>query len=252
MDLLHDEQTFVSARGVVQQWMDWERARDANYRFRIRRHEHAIRAEAVERVRDPEYDAKRARVRRAAGVGHATSIESLAWPEPMTIPTEEEWSLMREVASVEVRVPDRSRTITANPRQTRNGPIVVNTPADLDKDCYGPHSRAALALLNPRCFFHGRDALEDRRTETMVLGRVADVVPLRRSIPLSDSRPMGDEMNPTVFQETEEIEIVVDRKHGVILEWRALFEGDVYERHFLTEIAFDVPVDRSAFETSGP
>lgn len=52
---------------------------------------------------------------------------------------------------------------------------------------------------------------------------------------------MGDEMNPTVFAETEDAEIVVDREHGVVLEWRGLFEGNVYERHFFSEIAFDVP-----------
>jgi len=77
--------------------------------------------------------------------------------------------------------------------------------------------------------------------EIVMLGRPAELVPLRRIIPLSDSRIMGDEMNPTVFSETEDTEIVIDGEHGVILEWRALFDGEVYERHYFSEIAFDVP-----------
>jgi len=108
-----------------------------------------------------------------------------------------------------------------------------------DKDCYEPHPRDALALLTSRSVFHGRDVLKERRTE---------ITPLRRIIPLSDPRILGDAMNPTVFDETENADILFDREHGVVLEWRALFEGNVYERHLFTEIAFDVPLERSDFD----
>jgi len=38
----------------------------------------------------------------------------------------------------------------------------------------------------------------------------------------------------------------------VILEWRELFEGNVYERHFFSEIDFDVPVDPALFTIPRP
>jgi hypothetical protein len=81
-----------------------------------------------------------------------------------------------------------------------------------------------------------------------MVGRAADIIPLRRIIPLSAPRILGDAMNPTVFDETENAEILVDREHGVVLEWRALSEGNVYERHVFSEIAFDVPLERLDFD----
>lgn len=205
---------------------------------------------------DPKYDAKRARVRHALGFEHVKPHSLADPPEPMTIPTDQEWSRMREVTSVEVRVPDTSRTTVrraAGSDSPGDRGRAVNTLASPSRlrDCYGPHPREALALLNPRCFFHGWDVLEERRTEISMLGRPAELVPLRQVIPLSDPRIMGDEMNPTVFDETENAEILVDREHGVVLEWRTLFEGNVYERHFFSEIAYDVPVEPSAFEITG-
>lgn len=166
MDLFHHEPAFSSARGVVQQWMDWERARDANHRFRLHRHDHAVRAEAEARARDPEYDAKRARARRASAFEHVKHHSLAGLPKPMTIPTEQEWSRMREVMSVEVRVPDISRISAkraAGADSAGDGGRVVNTHASISRyeDCYGPHPREALALLNPRCFFHGWDVLEE-------------------------------------------------------------------------------------------
>ncbi len=229
-----------------------------------------MQQQAESRARDPEYEEKRERVRRSLGFAHA-DVLSLDRPEPMTIPTDQEWTRMREIATVEVRVPDCSRTVVrkaVGSDSSSFGETVVNThvstsryvergrivhefsesdiqqnPDDLDKDCYGPHHRGALALLNPKCFFHGWDVVEQRRTEIVMLERPADLLQPRRSIPLSNPRILGDVMNPTVFDETEAAEIVVDREHGVILEWRALFEGNVYERHFFSDIAFDVPID---------
>ncbi len=210
------------------------------------------------------------------GLEHVDVIRPTDPPQLMSIPTEREWSLMRVVTSVEVLVPDCSRTITrsaGDPDPSSYGLTVVNAhascsrsvehgavrhdifesditqnPRDIVLYCYGPHPREALALLYPRCFFHGWQVVEERWTEVTMLGRPAHILPLRRIIPLSDSRIGGDEMNPTVFDETEDAEIVVDREHGVVLEWRAFLDGQVYERHSFTEIAFDVPLDRSVFK----
>lgn len=270
------EPTFATARGTVREWMDWPRAREANFRFEVRYQAHALRHEAEMRAMDPEYDAQQARTLRAMGLEHVAVIRPTDPPQLMSIPTEPDWSLMRVVTSVEVLVPDCSRTITRSAgdpdpssyrltvvnthascsRSVEHGEVLVEfsesditqDPDDLDKDCYGPHPREALALLNPRCFFHGWNVIEERRTEIMMLGRPAHVMPLRRIIPLSDPRILGDEMNPTVFDETEDAEIVVDREHGVVLEWRALLDGEIYERHFFREIAFDVPLEQSDFD----
>lgn len=247
--------TFATARGTVQEWMDWPRAREANFRFKTRYQEHSLRHEAEMRALDPDYDARQARTLRAMGLEHVDVIRPTDPPQLMSIPTEREWSLMRQVNVVEVLVPDCSRSANVSySRYVARGKalhefsrVIRQRPDDLGKDCYGPHSREALALLYPRCFFHGWNVIEERRTPTTMLGRPADVLPLRRTIPLSDPRIGGDEMNPTVFGETDDAEIVVDREHGVVLEWRALFEGNVYERHFFSEIAFDVPLDRSVF-----
>lgn len=269
--------TFATARGVVQQWMDWPRAGEASSRFDDRYQEHALRHEAEMRAMDPDYDARQAGTPRAMGIVHVDIIRPTDPSQLVSIPTERDWSLMRGVTIVEVLVPDCSRMINqfagdldpssyrltvvntheSGSRFVEHGKIlaehgemdITQDPDDLDKDCYGPHPREALALLNPRCFFHGWNVIEERRTETTMLGCPADVLPLRRIIPLSDPRILGDEMNPTVFDETEDAEIVVDREHGVVLEWRGLLDGEIYERHFFSEIAFDVPVDPALFAT---
>jgi len=49
----------------------------------------------------------------------------------------------------------------------------------------------------------------------------------------------------------EDTELIVDRERKVILEWRALFDGRVFERHYFTEIAFDEPMDEAEFYPAG-
>jgi len=123
-------------------------------------------------------------------------------------------------------------------------------PEDYDGYCYGPHHAEVLALLHPACFFHGRESNGVRQLVTF-LGREAELVPLLRLIRLTNPRMLGDAYNPSVFATTEEIELIVDRERGVILEWRGLFDGEVYERHFFTELHFDEPVDESIFYPEG-
>ncbi len=255
---------FTTARGRIADWYDLERRRAARQhyaRLRAQAHQASI---AASRAAHPD------------------------WPEyrhgPFPLPTpdaRETWEPEALIHEVHARLPDASLTVSYRPRDGTFIPIarkVVNPrfwrfqslegfggleeiagPNDLscrdDADdiscCYGPQPNVALALLRPRCFFHGRE-LRGTPVATTVLGRPALLIPLQRLIPLTDPRILGDALNPPVLDEAEETEVVVDRERGVILEWRALFDGQPYERHFFTDIHFDEPMSEEEFSPETP
>ena len=72
---------------------------------------------------------------------------------------------------------------------------------DLDGYCRSSHGLEPIALLHPRCFFHGRIPLWDQRSKTTVFGCPVDLISMRREIPLADPRVLGVEYNPCVDDE---------------------------------------------------
>lgn len=111
-------------------------------------------------------------------------------------------------------------------------------------------SYEALALLQPRFFLHGWKPTADPRTIDH-FGMPTREVRMQRVIPFSNWRMLGHHFNPNIFDMAEAAEFVIHREQGVILEWRALVDGEPYERYWFTSVAFDVPVDPALFNRSG-
>ena len=73
---------------------------------------------------------------------------------------------------------------------------------------------------------------------------------MSRPVPFNDPRMCGDHFNSNIFMEAEVVDFVIDWEQGVILEWRALLDGEVYERHWFNSVTFDPPLDDSLFVRS--
>ncbi len=116
--------------------------------------------------------------------------------------------------------------------------------------CDGNYPAAALALLQPRCFLHGWNLVGGPQPIDHV-GRSAWEVRMERLVPFSDPRMRGDGDNPDIFPHDGAAEFVIDREQGIVLEWRALLDGEPYERHWFTELAFDEPLEDAIFNRSG-
>lgn len=120
---------------------------------------------------------------------------------------------------------------------------------DLGGFCDGNYPAEALALLQPACFLHGWTAVREPQPIDHA-GRQADEVRMERVVPFSDPRMCGDHFNPNIFEYVETAEFVIDREQGIVLEWRAMLDGAVYERHWFSSVAFDVPLDDALFNRS--
>lgn len=259
----------TTARGTVEEWRDLERSYAAAARFKRVYYEQRVASEARFAAEHPEQAENVRRMKERIRAQHPPG--TLLAPSPEMPPV---WEFDPLIQRVQVLAPEASVTETfrsegAGLRKLATKTVnpaywafEANDPAasfkavhpsqrhshdDLDAYCYGPHTREALALLQPNCFLHGWHADWEGHTETSVLGRAADFVALRRIIPLTDPRILGDALNPTVFDESEHAEVVIDRERQVILEWRGLWEGQPYERHVFTDLAFDVPIDETVF-----
>ncbi len=261
---------FTTARGTVAEWRDLERSYAAFAHFKWMDYEQHVAYEARLEAGHPEMAARAREMKERIRARHLPGTLIEPSPEMPSV-----WEFDPWVHEVQVRFPDSSVTLATRLRgpyagqqhrtfvnpESRVQEAIAGPPAgqhwtdsqprhsrdDFDAYCYGPHPREALALLLPNCFLHGWAADWDGRVAMAALGRPADLVALRRLIPLTDPRILGDAFNPTVFDESEHAAVIIDRERQVILEWRGLWEGEPCERHFFTEIAFDVPIDDAAF-----
>lgn len=115
---------------------------------------------------------------------------------------------------------------------------------------YGIYPTPPNALLQPRFVLHGWKPTADPQTIDH-FGMPAYDVRMERVVPFSNWRMCGHHFNPNIFDMAEAAEFVIHREQGVILEWRALVDGEVYERYWFTRIEFDVPIDPALFDRSG-
>jgi len=115
---------------------------------------------------------------------------------------------------------------------------------------YGLYLNSAQALLQPRFVLHGWKPTADPRPIDH-FGMSAHEVRMKRVVPFSNRRMCGHHFNPNIFDISEVAEFVIHREQGVILEWRALVDGEPYERYWFTSVDFDVPLDPSLFDRSG-
>lgn len=109
--------------------------------------------------------------------------------------------------------------------------------------------REATALRAPDRMLHGWDPQWGEATPTTILGRPGTRVPRVLTIPGSDPRAYGDELQPHWFDvSTETAEVVIDDEHGVILEWNGLVDDQVFEHSAFTAIDFDAELTERDFD----
>lgn len=204
-----------------------------------------------------------------------TFIRDQPRPWLADIPDDAEPELADEIEEITVLVPDKSRGVLrrrgASPDDwigisvtngyvghilgRHEGRLVVDTvfsntrhsPATEELFWSAPHGSSVVGLLRPWLLAHGWVERPEPRRRVEAANRDAEVVALDRLIPFSDVRMMGDDDNPIQSPDVEQLELVFDREHGVVLEVREIFEGEIAVREFFSAIEFDVPVDPALF-----
>lgn len=286
MDILSEEPRFTTARGTVERWRDQRLFRDAMIRLDGIRDMHG-KAYRAEHPLTPEDEIQQRRLmeeglRKQAEWFHQEypGVPFVVEPPPrpwyLDIPDHAGPVLLPEIRHVTVAAPDRSRIMETYRHQSPAGRHVIRIvngyteyqrsivdgqvgdeltqehdaqPVGVEGQYWSqPHGVEAVALLAPRYLVYGWKERPGSRDVTEALGRTAYRIALAPVIPFQDPRMMGDELCPNYFNDTDELELVVDGERGVVLEWRYLLDGNMYERHFFSEIAFDVPLDRSDFD----
>lgn len=206
---------------------------------------------------------------------NVTFVQGQPSPWHLDIPDNAEPELADEIEEITVLVPDKSRGLHrpcgASPddwigisvtngyvgyiRGRHEGKIVTDTvftntrhdPLTDELFWSAPHGANVVGLLRPWLLAHGWVEQSEPRRLIEAANREAEIVSLDRLIPFSDTRMMGDDDNPIQSSEVEHLELVIDREHGVVLEVREMFEGEIATRDFFSDIAFDVPVDPALF-----
>jgi len=274
------EPRFTTARGTVHDWNDPEGHWKAVTREEQWRYQHDLTHDDLMRAEHPDWDEVK---RRFEERGRELNPDFVAFtPQPpRSGPMPKEWEFVPSVVEVKVIAPEhsmchhtywtgsdvaeRNRSDTNSEykwwewidNQYDSGLHIHERDRrprdDLDAYCGSTHEYEALALLHPRCFFHGYIPQWDQRSDVTVLDRHAFHVPMVREIPLSDPRMGGDTYLPCIVthHEAEQLELIVDIERHVVLEWRALIDGVLYARHYFTEIAIDEPMDEAEFYPTG-
>ena len=106
---------------------------------------------------------------------------------------------------------------------------------------------AVNALLYPGWRYRGLTEV-DRWPVTSALGRPATEVDLVRTLPWSDPRTLGTDDWPWDIEDAELVQVIEDSATGAVVEWRALFQGGVYERHWWDELELNVDLDPALFD----
>ena len=89
-----------------------------------------------------------------------------------------------------------------------------------------------------------------RRPVISELGRPSTEIELVPTIPWSDPRTLGAPDLPHEVENAAPLIVVEDDETGAVVEWRELFEGQVYHRHWWTELELGVDLDPALFDVS--
>lgn len=103
------------------------------------------------------------------------------------------------------------------------------------------------ALLYPGWRYHGLTETA-RRPLNSALGRAAFEIDLIKTLAWSDPRTLGTDDWPWDVEDAELVQVVEDVETGAVVEWRALFQGKVYERHWWVELELGVALDPALFD----
>lgn len=105
----------------------------------------------------------------------------------------------------------------------------------------------ANAFLYPGWRYLGLTAT-GRRPIVSALGRPSTEIELFPTLPWSDPRTLGADDLPADVEDAVPLIVIEDDETGAVVEWRCLFDGEVYERHWLEELQLGVDLDPALFD----
>lgn len=116
------------------------------------------------------------------------------------------------------------------------------------------HGAAASALLMPRPLFNGQSPIEGSARAIEWRGRAAWEV---SCVPTIDQTLLEsvatDDVPDHELAGADRVEFVIDNERNIILEWRCIFEDQVYRRFWFEELVFDMAIDSTLFDIdAGP
>lgn len=116
------------------------------------------------------------------------------------------------------------------------------------------HSAAASALILPRALLNGQSPVAGSEKEIEWNGRAAFQFTCVPSVdPTSRESVATDDVPHHELEGADCVEFVIDAERNVILEWRCIFEDQVYRRFWFEDLVFDEPIDPALFDIdAGP
>jgi len=116
------------------------------------------------------------------------------------------------------------------------------------------HGAAASALLMPRPLFNGQSPIEDSVRAIDWYGRAAWEVSCVPAIDQTSPESVAtDDVPYHELDGADRVEFVIDNERNIILEWRCIFEDQVYRRFWFENLTFDEPIDPDLFDIdAGP
>lgn len=233
--------TITTARGRFRSWVHNHRAADAQLASALERLQHGT-------SRGAEDD--RAGMWRGQ-VPEQHTAESIYWVmAPDRMRSEFRGDRSDAIASVHI-VNERGRfwwsMLPSGSHLDANPWAHDPTSNDLKRWHDPMDDRAVNGLLYPGWRYHGLTETS-RRPVISALGRPAIQIDLVRTLPWSDPRTLGTDDWPWDAESVESVEVIEDVATGAVMEWRALFQGETYERHWWDELELDVEADPALFD----
>lgn len=107
----------------------------------------------------------------------------------------------------------------------------------------------ANALLYPGWRYLGLTEI-GRQPVISELGRPSSEIELVPTLPWSDPRTLGSADLPHDVEDAAPLIVVEDDATGAVVEWRSLFESEVFERYWWSELELGVDLDPALFDAS--
>lgn len=107
----------------------------------------------------------------------------------------------------------------------------------------------ANSLLYPGWRYLGLTEI-GRQPVVSELSRPSSEIELVPTLPWSDPRTLGSADLPHDVEDAVPLIVVEDDETGAVVEWRSLFEGEVFERHWWSELELGVDLDPALFDAS--
>ena len=234
--------TITTARGPYRTWVHPRRMAEASIASARERIRHGTsRGPQDERIEE-----------RRAWMGDPFESETCLWvaaPDNVRTELQAERSLLPDVATISGASGQHGWTkFPAGPHHFVNewsGDSWIGNPRRMNP----VGDPMANGLLYPGWRYVGLTEMS-RRPSVSELGRSSTEVELIPALPWSDPRTLGADDLPRDVEDVAPLIVIEDDETGAVVEWRALFQGEVYERHWWTELELGVDLDPALFDVS--